>query len=376
MKPVPPFRPAFLLTVLLLCLALEPALAAPPEGDDDWRILDQASLALEKGDPGDALVLCEQARAIHASLVGYWRSELEKSFLPAEVKKAGDSLEEVYRVLEKRNDAVAVGILDAIFLTRPRKQAFADSVSKLLSWLDRKLAYPEADMLTGQVYEAEGENKLAFRYYEQAWNDRELLDIPDQRITLAYRMADLAALSGNPGSREKYLFLVISEDPVFGSPGEESPILKAMIRTLQTEPTPEKFCLLYRHENYTALKAYQDLFTFYYTDSGRRIDRAMAPATLAACISITRLIAVAKESDLDFAYTGLPDLFDWYGRHPELSGWASGNHLWDSFLMLAAVLRDSTGRQQAEWFWSALAGHCPDRNVVRAARAGIESRKE
>jgi len=282
--------------IFFLCIGFALS-AATVGGNEAWRILERAQIAFERGEAGEALLFCEQAREVHTAGIRSYIEILKKSLAPAEVKKAGDDIRDVQAVLEKRNDSPALAVFEAV------PDFFGKSVAAMLAWLEKRLVYPEADFLVGKVYEAEGEHRLALSFYEKAWSNRDMLDIGDEQYTLIYRMADLSANMQNFGAQEAYLLLILTEDPVFGKPGEESPTLRAMIRTLEIERTTDKFFSLYRHSNFTAYKAYLDLSHFYYYDSRKRLDRALVRlsvriSNMCTAVSATFLPAWAKMRNL------------------------------------------------------------------------------
>ncbi len=342
------------------------AFSATSTGNEAWRILERAQMAFERGESGEALLYCEEAREVHTSGINAYIEILKKSLAPAEVRKAGDDIRDVYAVLEKRNDSPALAVFDAVQLNHPAN-FFGKSVTAMLVWLEKRLVYPEADLLVGKIYEGEGENKLALSFYEKAWKNRDMLDIAEEQYTLIYRMADLSANMQKVGAQEAYLLIILTEDPIFGKPGEESPTLRAMLRTLESEPTTDKFFSLYRHSNFTAYKAYLDLSHFYYYDSRKRLDRALPVAALSATIAVTRLTGALVRTGFEYVYSGLPDLFNRIGKNGELAAWARDNRYWDSFLVLASVLYDHGERIQALYLWNLVADNCPDRVASRRA---------
>ena len=357
--------------IFFLCIGFALS-AATVGGNEAWRILERAQIAFERGEAGEALLFCEQAREVHTAGIRSYIEILKKSLAPAEVKKAGDDIRDVQAVLEKRNDSPALAVFEAVQLNHP-PDFFGKSVAAMLAWLEKRLVYPEADFLVGKVYEAEGEHRLALSFYEKAWSNRDMLDIGDEQYTLIYRMADLSANMQNFGAQEAYLLLILTEDPVFGKPGEESPTLRAMIRTLEIERTTDKFFSLYRHSNFTAYKAYLDLSHFYYYDSRKRLDRALPAAALASSIAVTRLTGAIVRKDFEYVYGGLGDLFTRVGKDAELAAWARDNRFWDSFLVLASVLYDHGARTQALYLWTLVADYCPDR--VASRRASVMARQ-
>ena len=338
-------------------------------GNEAWRKLESAHIAFEDNELGAALLYCEQAKVQHTKTISGYISDLRTSLSPSEVKQAGDDLQSVYAVLVKRNDLAALEILDAVFLNHP-VEYFGKSIQALLLWLEKRLVYPEADFLTGKIYEAEGENFLALANYRKAWENKEFLEIPDERYSLAYRMADLSFIMGQKGEQEKYLLLVLLNDPLYGKPGDESPTLEAMLRTVEIDPTLEKFFSLYRHSNYIALKAYQNLAELY--QEANNNGRAVALATLAASISVTHLAEAVKQADFSYVYSGLNDLFIRSRRNNEISVWASERKLFDSFLIFASILNERGSREQAISLWTSLSLYCSDKTVSLEASRLLE----
>lgn len=329
-----------------------------------WKTLDDAKSLFESGDFGDALTACDKARKDRVALVSSLGDRLKKYLAPAAVHKAGDSIEKVREIFEKRNETEAIALVDSILKKRPAGY-FGDSVSAMLSWLASQAACPEADFLSGRIYEAEGESDVAFSFYEKAWADRAFLDIPDARFDIAFHMADLARDSGKPGVQEKYLLNVLIEDPLYGKQNAESPTLLAMIRTLDTDRTPDRFFSLYRHDNATSLKACKDLAVIY-LQSGR-VDRALPAAVFSACISTTLLSKTVAASDFDYEYSTMPDLMTRVGKKSDIAAWARESGVWDSFAVLARTLEEHGNLDQSRSLWSMLAQSCPDPAVARRA---------
>lgn len=354
-----------------------------------WALMRNAEFAFDEGDVGDALVLGEKARELHRSEIESMSAEVKRAVSSREVKAAGDNISAVYQTLTARGDS-AVEVLDEV-LSKYAPDAFSHSVSALLSWLDAAAAFPEADIFTGRIYEAEGEYRQAFSFYEKAWEKRAFLDVPGDGVRLAYHMADLAGRSGNPGARENYLLLALADDPVFGTPGRESPALLAMIRTAKEDvtggrgafsgvpgsdsavsPAFVKFFSLYRNDNPSGLKAYQDLTDFYYVDSGKRLDRAMATGVLSAATAFTLLENAVRNNEFDYTYASFSDTIRAASRHPEITEWAFRMRIWDSFLQFASVLYDSGARDFAAALWMNLSLFCPDDTVVAKASASMD----
>lgn len=355
--------------VLFISIFLNNLSADTATDTEAWRILERASILFEKGELGESFLFCEKARAMHTAEISNDLSVLRIALAPAEVKHVGEDISAVRSILEKRNDNAALAILDKVLLNHS-SAFFEHSILKLLSWLENRMVYPEVDFLVGKIYEAEGENLLARSYYEKAWLNRTFLDVGDEQFTIVYRLSDLSANTGDYGARENYLLLILVDDSLYGKPGEETPMMKAMLRTLQTEKNPDKFFSLYRHSNYIALKAAQDLASFYNNDS-KRLDRALPVAALASCIAVTRLAEAMKQMDFEYEYSSFSDLLIRTGKNAALTQWSKDIHLWDSFSLLASILYEQGYRDQALSIWSEISRNCPDRIQAKIAERSI-----
>ena len=349
------------------------AQAASKGEAEAWRVLEEAEYAYENGEFGEALKLCDKARLRHESTINSYISILTKAIIPSEVKHAGDGLDAVYAILEKRNDSSALSVLDTLYLVKPPKN-FGNSLQKLLSWLHGRIVYPEADILAAKVYEAEGELIVARTFYEKAWQSRAFLEVPDDWYTIAYRMAEISERQGDYGAQEKYLLLVLTGDPVFGAPGKESQTLLAMMRTIRENSSLDKFFSLYRHDAMPALSAYQDLSYYYYRLSGKRIDRAFPVAVLASCTSITALSRTVSLVDFQYVYRDFNDLLVRSGKSAKVIKWATDNRIWDSFMLFASIMYEDGERDQAMALWDSLASYCPDAVVARKASGELLKR--
>lgn len=357
------------LRTLSLSLALLCVVSAVQAQDGlVWKLLSESRIALENNDYGESLALCEKARDAHRSDIEARMEILKTAFSPAEVRRAGDSLSDIYPVLEKRNDLPALSALDEIYLKYP-PSFFKNSSSSLLEWLGKKKVLPEADMLEGEIYEAEGESALALSWYLKAWENRAFFDIPDERFDLLYRMSDLSLATGKAAESEKYLLLVLSEDSLFGTPERESPALAAMKRTLLQERSLEKFFLLYRHEARFTLKAYQDLTALYRKALPPGSDRTLSTAVFSSIVAVSWIDSALRQADISHVYTDFDTLLKNTGRLSPVSSMAARFQLWKSFLTLAEVLLEANQRDQARDLLTSLSAHCPDREISLKAIA-------
>ncbi len=329
-----------------------------------WHLLEQGKVAYERREFGKALLLFRQAREMHKTQVATQYDYLFAALKPHQVRAAGDLISDVYRVLEKRQDYEACAILDRIFLTHPPAY-FDKSISAVLTWLKKSDAYPECDYLIGKVYELEGELTQSRRFYQAAWEAREFLYIPDMRFEIIYSLAQISGLLKQYDDQEKYLLLILTEDPVYGTTNVESPTLRAMIHTIKNEQTVEKFFSLYRHHNDIALRAYIELTDIYLR--AEEYDRAFRTALLGADIAVTYLSNTLKKADFMYTYSNFSDLLHRIGTNNEILQWTETKQIWNVFLQFADLLYRQGFVVQANDLYHKLSESCPSFTYAKEA---------
>ncbi len=357
------------LTLILVSFGLSAAVAA--QDAPVWLQLDRARTAYSRGEYGDALRLTETARAAKHEITARRIAVLEAAFAPGEVKRAGDDLSAIRPILAERGEKEALDTLDALARTRGAAES-GKSASKLIAWLKRSDVFPEADFLEGLVHDAEGETAIALKLYLTAWENRDFLDIPDQRYDILYRMAESSLGLGDADTAEKDYLQILSDDPVYGTPDRPSPTLVAMKNTLVESKDTAKFIRLYRHENRTAFRAAARLSVLYLDDNANP-ERALNLTVLTATMAVSSLDRVLKTRRLQWDGSTLESLARAFSGNRELSAWSASEGLWDPFLSLSRTLVAAGNRPQALSLLSDLALHCPDPAVARKATGLINS---
>lgn len=343
------------------------------EKDKTWHLLEMGKLKMEQKQFGEALNYANIAREVHKNKIEKKYNYLFNALKSKQVKIAGDNIFDVYSSLKERQDYDACKILDDIFLTHP-PIFFEKSITKLMDWLDKKDAFPETDFLTGQIYSAEGEYIQALHYYKQAWDYHSFLEIPDERFNIIYALAETSKLLNKYDEQEKYLLLILTEDPIYGTTNFESPTLKAMINTLATDKTCEKFFLLYRHNNRIAsiaLKAYIDLTEIYL--QAHNLERALTVAALATEIAVTKLDNAISKTDFNYSYKNFTNLLHKLNHKEQILTWAENQNFWQAILNLADVLSLNNYKEQALNLYKIIAQSVPS---IKYAKIAAYKRQE
>jgi len=350
--------------VSMLCVRLFAIEYLQGSQDKAWHLMEMAKIAIEKKEFGNALVYVERALEVHTNTYKNNYEYLKNALKPYQVRRAGDDIDEVYKVFKERDNYDACRIMDEIFLLRPRV-TFDFSMQRFMDYLKERIAFPEADYITGRIYSIQGEYKQAMTYYEKAYKKINLLEIPDERFSIIYAIADTAGLLGMHDKQEKYLLLVITEDPTFGSTVLESKKLKAMLGSVIKEKTTDKFFRLYRVNKEIALKAYNDL-TKIYLEAGNA-KRSLATSALAANIAITTLSDMLAKADFTYTYSDFKDVLKRTGKNATIKQWAEDKKLWDVFLNFADSLEASGYSPQAIDMYHKIAESIPSLDYSQRA---------
>ncbi len=332
--------------------------------DKAWHLMEMAKIAIEKKEFGNALLYVERAMEIHTQTYQKNYEYLKNALKPAEVRRAGDDIDEVYKALKDRDDYDALKIMDDIFLLQPRV-VFDFSMKRLLSYIKERIAFPEADYITGRIYSIQGEYKQAMSYYEKAYKNVKLLEIPDERFNIIYSIADTAGLLGLHDMQERYLLLVLTEDATFGSTVLESSKLKSMLNVITKEKTVDKFFRLYRVNKEIALKAYRDL-SYIYLEAGNG-KRSLATSAIAANIAITTLSEMLERADFNYTYSGFKDVLSRTGKNNAIKQWAEEKKLWDVFINFADSLEANGYTVQAVDMYHKIAESIPSLDYSQRA---------
>ena len=332
--------------------------------DKAWHLMETAKIAIERKEFGNALLYVERAVEVHTREYQQNYEYLKNALKPRQVKRAGDDIEEVYKALKERDDYDACKIMDSVFLLRP--PIFFDfSISRFMSYLNEKVAFPEADYITGNIYSIQGEYKQAMFYFERAYSKVHLLEIPDERFNIIYSIADVAGLLGQHDMQEKYLLLVLTEDPTFGSTVLESSKLRAMLNTIIKEKTTDKFFRLYRVNKEIALKAYRDLSKMYLEAGNTK--RSLTTSALAASIALTSLSSMLEKSDFSYVYSNFKDVLTRTGKNAGIRQWAEDKKLWDVFINFADAMEVNGYSAQAIDMYHKIAESVPSVDYAQRA---------
>jgi len=320
-----------------------------------WLTLEEGKLLFRSGFYGEALTAFEDARRERNAR--FTRMEQDFIFLLSapQVRRMGDSLEQVERYIDERREGAAAAVLNELYY-RVSRDSLGGSAAAALRELDRLKSYPEAEFWLGETYRAEGELSIALRQYERALNYRNLLETPGFDIEILYKITDVQRVRGNYQEMERRAKEIIEGPGPTGAPRDElwgaNQIRSAMIRLLENEGI-NRFLTLYRHHDAGTERAHRLLGFFYY--STNRFIPALEHLMFAFLIQNTVLIEEVIRRDYDYTFDSLENLMDYIRRRPELLSFVEETEYYRTVYYMASALY-ATGRSiPAMQLWSFLA---------------------
>ena len=311
------------------CFSVE-SIRKPGKEDEDWRVLQQAQTALENSDYGNALMYAEKAKQSRKQENAWKVYILDNSFKSSKVKKAGDKIKDVLVALKKRSDNDAIGIIQAE-IEKHGESFFEGSISKMQQFILGEYVYPEADCIIGKVYKLEGENELALQYLESAFNNRDALDIPEQKYDIMYMLAEIEQELNDTKKYELYLAAILKDDERY----KNTSYMNAMKRTIEMnkEESVDKLFNLYRIEDDIAIPASYQLSKLY--EQTGRSEEALQCTAFGAIAAFTKIYSVVSTKRPGFKYIDFQDVLAQCAKYSDIVTWGQEVNAWELFFMLA-----------------------------------------
>lgn len=359
----------------LLCALILPTVSAAD--DPYWMILEKGKRLFNEKLYGDALLQFEDALRKRRSVFEQSERALIDVLSRPDVRVLADDLSAVENHIDSHNLLAARAALDILYKTVD-VSALTNSVEKTLKKLKALKAYPEAEYWKGEVFRIEGESSIALSQYERALSAQDQLEIPEEALTIRYRIAALRASRREYVEMEKQLVAIIMSDPLW-SDQKESFVRDAMARTLIHDGL-DRFLALYRHSSPMTYKAHRDLGLYYYR-TGRH-DRAYSQLIFAFLNSSTTILEELRSADQEFVFTTFSAVLD-TARSPRNN---AGNYIQSSeyfktLYYLAASLYANGHRNTALELWRIIAarqeaGEWKGRSGKQLASPFVESSTE
>ena len=321
-----------------------------------WKVLEQATRALDEDDPGSALRYAEIAKELRKTEYQEKLDIIESAIIPLPVQKVGDLIPDVLYVLESRNSYDAVNLINDL-LDKKGVTYFENSITNMQLYLERFLDYPEADYLIGKVYMYEGEYEIALEYYLNALANADILDIPATQIDIRYDLAFLAELQQNQKLYEESLLSILEQSDFYSPIGENYSYTLATVNAAKQSRLADKYFLLYRINSTVFIPAYLKIADFY--DFYSEKEKAFFAITVGILSSFTRINDILSMRNYEYEYTNLSDFFKVAISYVDINDWMLSNKIWEGFILFADYVKDYGNALLAEEIYSCIENYCP-----------------
>lgn len=301
----------------------------PADLDASWKILQKAQSAFDRADYSKSMSLLTDCLSQRKKEVEYIDFVLSNALKPYQVRRVGDVIDDVLKVLNERQEYEAITIINK-WIDLFGKEYFHDSIKELKDYLLTRIDYPEAYYLIAKIYKIEGEFDMALAYLEKARSAGKLLEIPAQDIEILYEMADIAEYKGDSVTQEKTLLIIAQTDGRY----KDENLKNAIIRTSKAtkNDNSSRFFSLYRIDAITTLKAYFKLSQI--NEANKNIHEAYLTNAYAVLIAFTHINSILEERESDYIYKDLPHFLKEVARYPDILTWCNENNIWQAFYNL------------------------------------------
>lgn len=366
-------RKVFLIAIILS--ALGGILSAqhpiePQVSEQSWRVLAKAQVAFDKGDYGDALALCAEAKKSRLKELEWNRYVMENTLHAPEVKKNGPFISDLMPILKEREDFDTIEIID-YWVGKRGADYFGNSLPNLYEFLKRLNEYPECDFLQAKIYRLEGEYDMAMSFLQNARSQSDLLDVPAQKYDILYEIADLAKVKGDQKEWEGSLLLIVADDGVY----KDEAAKRAMARSagLKRKDLVDYFFMLNRQSALTSVRAYFELGELY--KSQKRWRDAWNMTASGVVCAFTWTLEILKDRSPEYNYDTIENFFAECGRYEDVVAWTSGNNIWKGFYEMALSANDNGWKQFGQGLLEKMAAACPDPYWAAAAKKALSQTK-
>ncbi len=402
--------------VLVFMLALAALVGVPclsqsleSDGRPAWLMLETGKLAYENKNFGAALMDFDKAISERRNAFTTAASRLEKAMQSDAGKEGDDSIGKTLAAFAKEDFlardydrfVAAYGASTTALFKALRKERLSeshrafidvllmvleyrslasldDSIASLRTHVNLLARYPEAEYWKGRVFFVEGELALADLQYQRAYSMRDSLEIPEERYTVLYSMAEIYQARSDFVAWENIMQSILNG----GEPGTEAndagidPYLREAMMSTLVESGFDRFMTLYRLEPSNTLAANTALAT-YYLERGRAA--ASLHAAIAANMSFTRILSMIQAKDREYSWKGLDDFLVKVSARKDIAAYLQSSDIPALMLALADSLYIAGSRKHAAQLWrfTAATGIMPFRATAetRLANPGSAIRR-
>ncbi|MDR0557589.1 MAG: hypothetical protein LBG43_06965 [Treponema sp.] len=335
-----------------------------------WYTLEQGKTFFRSGQYGAALNAFEDAKRNRRAMYEKMEQDLIYVLSFSEVRRMGDSLDEVEKYITKNYLDNAAAALKELYFRVPR-QSLGGSANNALKTIGALKAYPEAEYWIGEVYRLEGELNLAVRQYQKAHEQRANLENPHFDIDILYRIVDVFRIKQDYSAMEEWALDILATDALWSGGSARLYTRGAMSKLLESDDGIKRFLTVYRYDNAQVERIHQ-LLGFFYYNSGRH-SNAQDHLMFSFLINSTLIINELIRNRYDFEFVSLEAALEEAEANPALIDFMDSTDYYKTVYYFACALYASGKAAAARELWNIVSG----RNVIAgewAARSANQLR--
>jgi len=197
--------------------------------------------------------------------------------------------------------------------------------------------YPEAEILIGGVFEAEGNIELAIEQYEKALNNAKQLYIQDEKYEVYYKLAEmynngyLSGIGNNPEQKYRETLETILEDDEEYTDAAESNLGDALVNTLEEEGF-DRLVILYRLNSDFSLEAHSR-YGRIYLDTGE-YKQAALHFTFVVLSVVSKAIEELQFHDPEYEFESSESFFEACRRYDLIQNYFEETSLFSNMMAL------------------------------------------
>lgn len=236
-------------------------------------------------------------------------------------------------------------------LDDPEGRELGEALLYFQEAIDKRGAdFPEAEIAIGDIYYREKAYALAEHQYKKAL-DMPGMQIPEEKYTVLYRLAELHEEQENYWDMDAYLLQILADQPYL-SDDEYQGFQDALLSTYNDKGLEDVF-RLYRMENVGfSVEAHAKLGWFYYR-SGRSRD-AVQHSLFALDIMVTEAVKELRRVQPGFAFTTMEAFLNAALERENIRRYLISSEFFKTLYYLAAATYESRP-SLAESIWRLLA---------------------
>lgn len=355
-----------ILSILTISLTSVFAKAALQSGES-WMILQRAEQEFDNNNFSEAMRYAQDAVAKRKHESESESKILTNAVTPYQVRRVGDLIPDVLKVLEERQEYSAMDIIKK-WTGKYGNEYFEDSLAKLREFINSRKDYPEAYILIAKIYRIEGEFSMAQDYLEKARTTSSLLEVPEMENDILFIIADIAEYTHDVPTQEKALLLIAKNSGDFSN----ETLKQALIRTSKSkkEDNSSKFFKMYRINSIACLNAYYKLSKIY--DSSKKYEEAYITNLYGVLIAFTHLNSLLEERESDYQFTDLKTFFKTVSRYSDMVKWCNDNSFWEGFYNIYAYGTKCGYQRFPKDVIIVMSNSCPELYWKNAAQKCVE----